>query len=95
MSRVPRCLVRSAEAVAGVAAAVSAAMQPVQGGPAGAPAAHHQARCRHCSRARRRHSLNMETGMHQVFWHVDASKLKGQERQTVSPSFELPFEGRG
>ena len=53
---------------------------------------------------------------HQVFWHVDASKLKGllatksgcpwtwskpvttdkiwgQERQTVSPSFELPFEG--
>lgn len=41
-----------------------------------------------------RHSLNMETGMHQVFWHVDASKLKGQERQTVSPSFELPFEGQ-
>ncbi|CAK8998286.1 Uncharacterized protein SCF082_LOCUS5590 [Durusdinium trenchii] len=41
-----------------------------------------------------RHSLNMETGMHQVFWHVDGSKLKGQERQTVSPSFELPFEGQ-
>lgn len=41
-----------------------------------------------------RHSLNMETGMHQVFWHVDALKLKGQERQTVSPSFELPYEGQ-
>lgn len=42
----------------------------------------------------RRHSLNMDNGMHQVFWHVDALKLKGQERQTVSPSFELPFEGQ-
>mmetsp|Transcript_34860 Transcript_34860/g.80291 ORF Transcript_34860/g.80291 Transcript_34860/m.80291 type:complete len:444 (+) Transcript_34860:66-1397(+) len=41
-----------------------------------------------------RHFLNMETGMHQVFWHLDASKLKGQERQTVSPPFELPFEGQ-
>lgn len=41
-----------------------------------------------------RHSLNMDNGIHQVFWHVDASKLKGQERQTVSPSFELPFEGQ-
>eukprot|EP00931_Biecheleriopsis_adriatica_P039181 TRINITY_DN22419_c0_g1_i2.p1 TRINITY_DN22419_c0_g1~~TRINITY_DN22419_c0_g1_i2.p1 ORF type:complete len:487 (-),score=92.21 TRINITY_DN22419_c0_g1_i2:13-1473(-) len=41
-----------------------------------------------------RHSMNAETGMHQVSWTVDAAKLKGHERQTVSPIFELPFEGQ-
>jgi len=41
-----------------------------------------------------RHSLNPETGSHQVWWAVDAAKLTGHERQTVSPSFELPFEGQ-
>eukprot|EP00930_Biecheleria_cincta_P065615 TRINITY_DN5145_c2_g1_i1.p1 TRINITY_DN5145_c2_g1~~TRINITY_DN5145_c2_g1_i1.p1 ORF type:complete len:511 (+),score=107.38 TRINITY_DN5145_c2_g1_i1:83-1615(+) len=41
-----------------------------------------------------RHSFDKESGMHQVWWAVDSSKLKGHERQTVSPSFELPFEGQ-
>eukprot|EP00928_Gymnodinium_smaydae_P040341 TRINITY_DN27368_c0_g1_i2.p1 TRINITY_DN27368_c0_g1~~TRINITY_DN27368_c0_g1_i2.p1 ORF type:complete len:597 (+),score=119.28 TRINITY_DN27368_c0_g1_i2:46-1791(+) len=29
-------------------------------------------------------------GMHQVLWTIDAGKLKGHERQSVSPSFQLP-----
>jgi len=30
------------------------------------------------------------SGLHQVRWTIDADKLKSQQRQTVSPSFEIP-----
>jgi len=33
--------------------------------------------------------LDASTGVRRVLWSVDAGKLKGHERQTVSPSFEL------
>jgi len=37
------------------------------------------------------HAVSAATGVHRVVWTVDAEKLRSQERQAVSPSFELPM----
>lgn len=36
-------------------------------------------------------SQSSNTSSHRIHWHVDARKLKGNDKQAVSPAFELDF----
>jgi len=57
--------------------------------PAVSPSLREQKPSRQPQTVRSAYSTN--SGVHRIFWNVDARKLRGNDKQAVSPAFELPF----